>query len=73
MLDRIMYVNETEVRLIFTHRTPVTLYNSSGNILKMLDEFLAPLDSHCETLTEYHRMLAVSQEDTQIIPLNLVS
>lgn len=73
MLDKILYVNDCEVKLYYTHRSMVTLYNSNGNILAMLDEFLAPLDSHCETLSEYTRMEAVSQEDTLIIPLDKVS
>lgn len=73
MLDKIYYKDECEVILIFTHREPVGLHSSSGEVLQLLDEFLAPLDNECVTLSEYNRRVKVGEEDTQVIDIDKVA
>ena len=73
MLDKILYINSREVRLYFTHRPIATLYSSKGDILTLLNEFLAPLSSQCDTLSQYLRVVATSQDDTPVIPFNSAS
>lgn len=73
MLDKVYYKSRYEVVLFYTHRSPVTLWSGSGNILEFLDEFLAPLGNECTTLSEYVRRVAASEEDTQVINLDEVA
>jgi len=72
MLDKVVYINDKEVRLIFTHRSPVTLYSSDGNVLELLDEMLCPINSTgAKTLTEYKANERISDEDTIPFPLGI--
>ena len=73
MLDKIYYKSDKEVVLIFTHRIQATLWSSNGKVLELLDEFLAPLSSSCETMSEYVYRLKVEKEDTVIINLDKVA
>lgn len=73
MLDTIYYRSEREVVLIFTDRSPFTLYSSSGRVIELLDEFLAPINTECATLTEWNQRLKAAEGDTQIIDLDKVA
>jgi len=77
MLDKVYYNSKYQVTLIFTHRGPVTLWSGEGKILEFLDMFLAPMNgefnNECKTLSEYHRLLKSSEEDTMIINLDEVA
>ena len=72
MLDKVYYKSKKEVVLIYTHRSPVTLW-SDENILEFLDMFLAPIGSNCDTLSEYVRRVAIGEEDTQVIHIDDVA
>jgi len=73
MLDKVYYISEYELVLVFTHRSPVGLYSSNGKVLELLDEFLAPLDNECTTLSEYLHRVQVGEEDTQEIDISKVA
>ena len=73
MLDCIYYINSQEVVLIYTYRSSVILWSEEGRVLELLDEFLAPLDNECKTISEYNHRVKVGEEDTLIINLNEVA
>ncbi len=49
------------------------LWSEEGRVLELLDEFLAPLDNECKTISEYNHRVKVGEEDTLIINLNEVA
>ena len=74
MLDEILYVSENQAYVYYTHRSPISVYSSTGDVMSMVDELLSPLNAaHTDTLTEYQRIEAASKEDTLIIPLDEIS
>lgn len=74
MLDKILVVNENQVVIYFTHRSPFTVTTDNGTALQLADELLCPFNTaQATTLTEYTRIQAVSLEDTQVIDLEEVA
>lgn len=45
MIDRILLTSSTEAVIIYTHRSPVHLHASDGNIESLLHWFFSPCNS----------------------------
>jgi hypothetical protein len=69
MLDKIIVsFDRKTVTLVYTDRQPMTLTSDRGLALELLDEFMNPITSECQTWSQYTRSL----EDTQVLTLEAV-
>ncbi len=73
MIDRILYINENQIRIIFTHRPPFEINTDDGSAFRLLDELLAP-PSPCQprTLSEFRAIVQEGEEITQAIELEKI-
>ena len=67
MIDKILRVNEFEAVIYYTHRSPVGLYSSTGEVEALIDMILAPIGHECKTLSEYLERVKIGSEDTVVI------
>ncbi len=70
---KIMLKSNKEATIYMNGKPPFSLYSANGQVLNMLNEFLAPVDqSNFNTLSDYNVALKNSLEDTQVLNIDVL-
>ena len=74
MIDKIILINNKQAYIYYINKAPISIYSSTGEVLKLLDELLCPFNSiGITSKTQWDKSYSASLEDTQEIELNKIS